>query len=30
MSPQTEQALRETFAHENRRLEALLGEPMGW
>jgi len=30
MSTETERTLRETFAHENRRLEALLGEPMAW
>ncbi len=30
MNPETEQSLRETFAPANRRLEALLGEPMRW
>ncbi len=30
MQPATAEQLREYFAPHNRRLEALLGEPMGW
>jgi hypothetical protein len=30
MNPETAARLRESFAPENRRLEALLGQPMGW
>jgi hypothetical protein len=30
MNPETAERLRASFAPENRRLEALLGEPMGW
>jgi hypothetical protein len=30
MNPETGERLREYFAPENRRLEALLGRPMGW
>jgi hypothetical protein len=30
MNPQTAESLREYFAPQNRRLEALLGQSMGW
>jgi hypothetical protein len=30
MNPETAARLRESFAPENRRLEALLGQPMSW